>query len=339
MSESWVLIKRNLQEFWRAFHRNKMGILGALLLGSAVLVAVFAPLLTPYLPTDTIRDESGLGMTFASPSVHPPLGTDDAGRDVWTTLVFGARISLSIGFLAGFISMFLGSTLGILAGYFGGWVDNLLMRVTDVMLVIPDLPLMLVLVATVRQLKLNVSPLVILVLVIGLLYWTSTARLIRSQVLSVKERQFVARSRAIGAGHFYIMRKHIIPQVMPLIVANTVLILSTSILVESGLAFLGLGDPTRPSWGAMLNFAFERNAISNNAWWFYLPPGLAIVWVTLGCVMLGNVLEELLNPRLTAHHLEGGENMISRKEANLATRPVNLNRNEPGSIAGERSGG
>jgi peptide/nickel transport system permease protein len=259
-----------------------------------------------------MRDANGRGLTFAPPSVHGPLGTDDAGRDVWTQLVYGARISMTVGFLAGFIAMFIGSLFGILAGYFGGRIDNLLMRTTDVLLVIPDLPLMLILIATLRQLDLRVSPLLVLVLVIGLLYWTSTARLIRSQVLSIKERQFVARARAIGAGHAHIIRKHILPQIMPLIVANTVLILSIAILIESGLAFLGLGDPSQPSWGTMLNFAFDRNAVSNGAWWFYLPPGLAIVWVTLGCVLLGNVLEEMLNPRLTLHHLEGEENMIAR---------------------------
>jgi peptide/nickel transport system permease protein len=216
-----------------------------------------------------------------------------------------------VGFMAGFIAMFVGSLFGILAGYFGGGIDNLLMRITDILLVIPDLPLMLILVATLRQMDLKISPLSVLIVVIGLLYWTSTARLIRSQVLTIKERQFVARARAIGAGHGHIIRKHILPQIMPLIVANTVLILSTAILVESGLAFLGLGDPTQPSWGTMLNFAFDRSAITNGAWWFYLPPGLAIVWVTLGCVLLGNVLEEMLNPRLTAHHLEGDQHMIS----------------------------
>jgi peptide/nickel transport system permease protein len=218
---------------------------------------------------------------------------------------------LSVGFLAGFIAMFVGSLFGVLAGYFGGRVDNLLMRITDVLLVIPDLPLMLILVATLRQMNLHISPVTVLILVIGLLYWTSTARLIRSQVLTIKERQFVDRARAIGAGHGHIIRRHILPQIMPLIVANTVLIISTAILIESGLAFLGLGDPSKPSWGAMLNFAFDRSAVTNGAWWFYLPPGFAIVWVTLGCVLLGNVLEEMLNPRLTAHHLESNPTMIA----------------------------
>jgi peptide/nickel transport system permease protein len=243
LTESWILFKRNLSDFWKTFRRNRMGMTGAALVLAAVLVAVIAPMLSPYDPATVIRDEAGRGLTFAPPSVHGPLGTDDAGRDVWTQLVYGARISLTVGFLAGFIAMFVGSMLGTLAGYFGGWLDNLLMRITDVLLVIPDLPLMLVLVATLRQMELKISPLAVLILVIGLLYWTSTARLVRSQVLSIKERQFVARARAIGAGHFHIIRKHILPQIMPLIVANTVLILSTAILIESGPGFPRPGRP------------------------------------------------------------------------------------------------
>lgn len=322
MSERWMLIQRSLSEFWKVFRRSRMGKIGAFLLLTAFLMAIFAPLLTPYTPTQTIRDADNRPLTFAPPSVHGPLGTDDAGRDVWTQLAYGARISLTIGFLAGFLSMAIGSLLGILAGYFGGWTDTLIMRVTDVLLVIPDIPLMLIIVATLRNLDIGFSPTVILILVIGLLYWTSTARLIRSQVLSIKERQFVARARAIGAGHWHIIRKHIIPQVMPLIVANTVLILSTAILLESGFAFLGLGDPTRPSWGAMLNFAFDRNAVTRGAWWFFVPPGLAIVWVTLGCLLLGNVLEEILNPRLAVHHLESEANMVARRSASEARAPI-----------------
>src|SRR5512146_804826 len=317
MDERWILFKHNLADFWNNFRGNKLGLVGGFLLLAAVAAALLAPILTPYQPTDTMRDAAGHPLTFASPSEHPPLGTDDAGRDLWTELIYGARISLTVGFVAGFMAMFVGSLFGVTAGYFGGWIDNLLMRTTDVLLVIPDLPLMLVLVATLRQMNLHVSPLVVLVFVIGLLYWTSSARLIRSQVLTIKERQFVARARAIGAGNSHIILKHILPQIMPLIVANTVLIVSTAILIESGLAFLGLGDPTQPSWGTILNFAFDRNAITNGAWWFYLPPGIAIVWVSLGCVLLGNVLEEMLNPRLTGHHLEGDRNMVAVKDVKV----------------------
>lgn len=311
MHDNWILFRHNVTDFWNNFRANKLGLVGGFLILAAVAAAILAPVLTPYQPTDTMRDAAGHPLTFASPSEHPPLGTDDAGRDLWTELIYGARISLTVGFVAGIIAMFVGSLFGMIAGFFGGWIDNLLMRTTDVLLVIPDLPLMLVLVATLRQMNLHVSPLVVIIFVIGLLYWTSTARLIRSQVLTIKERQYVARARAIGASNGHILRKHILPQITPLIVANTVLIVSTAILVESGLAFLGLGDPTQPSWGTILNFAFDRNAITNGAWWFYLPPGLAIVWVSLGCVLLGNVLEEMLNPRLAGHHLESDEHMVA----------------------------
>jgi len=311
MSDRSQTFKRSAANFWKVFRRSRMGNIGAFLLITMLLVATFAPLLTPYTPTETVRTPNGKPLIYAPPSVHPPLGTDDAGHDVWAQLVYGARISLMVGFFAGFLSMFIGSTLGTLAGFYGGRTDTLLMRTTDVFLVIPDLPLTIILIAVIRQLNIGIPVIAVLIMVIGILYWTTTARLIRSQVLSIKERQFVSRARAIGAGNFHIMRKHILPQVLPLIVANTVLIISTAILVESGLAFLGLGDPTRPSWGTMLHFAFERSAISNGAWWFYLPPGLAIVWVSLGCVLLGNVLEEIFNPRLKSHHLEGDENVIA----------------------------
>jgi peptide/nickel transport system permease protein len=303
--------RRSFKNFWKVFRRSRMGLVGAFLLITMLLVATFAPLLTPYTPSQIMRGPNNKPLIYAPPSVHPPLGTDDAGHDVWTQLVYGARVSLLVGFVAGFISVFIGSTLGTLAGFYGGKTDTLLMRTTDVFLVIPDLPLTIILIAVIRQANLGIPTLAVLIAVIGLLYWTTTARLIRSQVLTVKERQFVARARAIGAGNGHIMRKHILPLVLPLMTANTVLVISIAILVESGLAFLGLGDPSQPSWGTMLHFAFERNAISVGAWWFYLPPGLAIVWTVLGCVLLGNVLEEIFNPRLKSHHLEGDTNVVA----------------------------
>jgi peptide/nickel transport system permease protein len=303
--------RRSFRNFWKVFRRSRMGLVGAFLLITMLFVAVFGPLLTPYTPTQIIRGPNNRPLIYAPPSVHPPLGTDDAGHDVWTQLVYGARVSLLVGFVAGFISMFIGSTLGTLAGFYGGKTDTLLMRTTDVFLVIPDLPLTIILIAVIRQANLGIPTLAVLIAVIGLLYWTTTARLIRSQVLTVKERQFVVRAKAIGAGNGHIMRKHILPLVLPLMTANTVLVISVAILVESGLAFLGLGDPSQPSWGTMLHFAFERSAISVGAWWFYLPPGLAIVWTVLGCVLLGNVLEEIFNPRLKSHHLEGDTNVVA----------------------------
>ena len=219
-------------------------------------------------------------------------------------LIYGARVSLIVGFVSSFFSMFIGTTVGLAAGYFGGRVSNVLMRFTDFLMVIPDLPLMLVIISVWGR------GLWKIILVISVLYWTYTARLVRSQVLSIKERQFVLRAHALGASDFRIIIRHILPQVMPLIIAQAVLDISSSIIAESTLSFLGLGDPTLISWGMMLNFAFER-AISRMAWWFLLPPGFMIVWVSLAIILIGNALEEIVNPRLKTHHLFDPRNMIS----------------------------
>ena len=198
MSDRSQTFKRSAANFWKVFRRSRMGNIGAFLLITMLLVATFAPLLTPYTPTETVRTPNGKPLIYAPPSVHPPLGTDDAGHDVWAQLVYGARISLMVGFFAGFLSMFIGSTLGTLAGFYGGRTDTLLMRTTDVFLVIPDLPLTIILIAVIRQLNIGIPVIAVLIVVIGILYWTTTARLIRSQVLSIKERQFVSRARDRG---------------------------------------------------------------------------------------------------------------------------------------------
>jgi peptide/nickel transport system permease protein len=172
------------------------------------------------------------------------------------------------------------------------------------MLVIPSLPLMMVIISIMGRGLTNI------ILVIGLLGWTTTARLVRSQVLTIRERPFIMRARAIGAGDFRIIMVHSLPQVLPLITAQVVLDISSAILSESTLAFLGLGDPTLVSWGTMLNFAFAR-AISRKAWWFLLPPGFAIIWVSLAVVLIGNTIEEIINPRLKVHHLFDMKRMVS----------------------------
>lgn len=282
--------------------RNPMGVIGAIMLLVVVGVAVFAPWLAPYDPKErvVVAPEDVL----APPDAQHLLGRDDAGKDVLSQLIYGARVSLIVGFTASFMSMFIGTTVGLVAGFYGGRVGNLLMRVVDFLMVIPDLPLMLVIIAVMGRGLLNI------ILVIGLLGWTYTARLVRSQVLSVKERQFVLRARSIGASGGRIIVRHILPQVMPLIIAQAVLDISVAILAESSLAFLGLGDPTLISWGMMLNFAFER-AISSQAWWFLLPPGFAIVWVSLSLILIGNTLDEIVNPRLRTHHLFDPRNMVA----------------------------
>ncbi len=290
------------KEIWRTFRRRPMGIVGTLMLLSVVFAAIFAPWLAPYDPEARIDVEPE--DLLSPPDADHLLGRDDAGKDVLSLLIYGARVSLTVGFVASFMSMFIGTTVGLSAGYFGGRIGNALMRLTDFLLVIPDLPLMLVIISIWGR------GLWKIIFVIGILGWTYNARLVRSQVLSIKERQFVLRARAIGAGSLRIMLRHIFPQVLPLILAQAVLSISGAIIAESTLSFLGLGDPTLVSWGMMLNFAFER-AISRRAWWFLLPPGFAIVWVSVGLIMMGTTLEEIVNPRLKTHHLFDPRHMVA----------------------------
>lgn len=295
--------------FWRNWRRNRLGLAGGVMLVLAIIMALLAPVLAPYDPHAPVRVT--IDDIYAPPSRAHPLGTDDAGKDVLSNFIYGSRVSLIVGFFASFISIFIGGIIGISAGFFGGRLENALMRFTDIMLVIPEFPLIVLLVALTKPSLMNI------ILVIGLLGWTSSARLVRSQTLSVKQRKFVLRARAIGAGNFHIVRRHIFPLVLPLIVVNTVLVISLAILNESVLSFLGLSDPTKISWGQMLNFAFTRGAMSASAWWALVTPGLGIVWLVLGCTLLGHGLEQVLNPRLEMHHLSVGSRMVAR-----LTRPA-----------------
>jgi len=287
-----------LSGFWNVFRKNRMAIVGLFMLAVIVLAAIFADAIAPYNP----RSYEGIQSSdiYNPPSAAHWFGTDDAGKDVFSSFMFGARNSLIVGFFAAFISIFIGGSFGIMAGFFGGRVENFLMRFTDLFLVIPDLPLIVVFVALTKPSLWNI------ILVIGLLGWTTTARIVRSQTLAVKSRKFVLRARAIGAGNWHIIFNHILPLVMPILVVNGILVISLAILNESVLAFLGLSDPLAISWGQMLNFAFGRGAMSVGAWWALFVPGFGIVWVVLGLTLLGNGLEQVLNPRLEAHHLMPG---------------------------------
>ena len=298
---------------WRRFLRHRAGVVGGAMLLLSVVVAVFAPLIAPYDPyapvSVTIFD------IFQPPSPAHILGTDDAGKDVFSALVYGARVSLTVGFSAAAIAIFIGALIGIVAGYRRGVTGSLLMRITDFFLVIPTLALMIVLVAIIGP------SLGTIIIVIGVLGWTGTARLVRAQTLSVRERKYVLRAQAVGAGDAHILRHHILPSVLPLMLANMVLVVSLAILDESSLAFLGLGDPTVISWGQMLNFAFQRGAVSAGAWWALLAPGFAIVWVVLGTTLLGTALEDAVNPRLRRSHLEDSGTDVA-KDRKSAPPPV-----------------
>lgn len=287
--------RSGLRDFWRQLRRNPIGLLGLIMLLAVVIMAVFAPWLAPYDPYKPVR--ATFDTIYAPPGPEHILGTDDAGKDVLSSFIYGARVSLVVGFVAALMTVAIGALFGLLAGYYGGWVATLLLFITDVFLVIPSLPLYVVLVALLGPSLLNI------ILAIAIVSWSSTTRVIYSQVISIKERLFVMRARAIGASDFHIIWRHILPMVLPLILAQNALAVSVAILSESGLAFLGLGDPTLISWGTMLNYAFDRGAITNKAWWVLLSPGLGIVWVVLAWTLLGYVLEEIVNPRVKTHHL------------------------------------
>jgi peptide/nickel transport system permease protein len=276
---------------WQTIRRRPSAAIGAGTLSALVLTAVLAPWVAPY----DLHQQ--VGPVFGHPSWSHPLGLDDGGIDMVTLLIWGARISLVVGFAATLVSMLIGGAIGILAGYFGGKVDVILMRITDYFLVIPDVPLMIVVAAIWGPSLFHI------VIVIGILLWTSTARVIRAQVKSVRERVYVKRARALGAGHTRIVFRHVLPQVAPLLIANTVLTIAVAIFDETALSFLGLGDPSRISLGKVIENAFQRAAISTGAWWAIVPPGALVAVIILSCSLIGGALEDALNPRLRFAHL------------------------------------
>jgi peptide/nickel transport system permease protein len=266
-----------------------MGVAGLTILVAFVFVAVFADVLAPEA---RLSVTNAPGAPLEPPSARFWLGTDEHGRSVLDLVIQGSQISLLVGFLATGMSMLIGSLVGITAGYSGGWVDVLLMRFTDWFLVIPFLPLAIVLAAILGQ------SLFVIAFVIGVTTWPATARVVRAQILTLKERSYVERARALGAGNSQIVGRHILPNVFPLIFANTILVVALAIYTEAILSFLGLGDPFKVSWGSILESAFAEGAISLGAWWYLVPPGLCIVLVVLGFTMCGYAFDEILDPRL-----------------------------------------
>jgi len=243
---------------------------------------------TPFAPT-------GDGVLRHSSWEHW-MGTDQLQRDILSRTVYGARVSLLIGLVATAVSMGLGTLVGLLSGYWGGWRDEVLMRVTDVFLVLPWLVLMIVL-ATLLPGGPSISK---VVFVIGITGWSSTARIVRAQVLSLKERIFIERARAIGSSDYHIVRKHIFPNVFPLVFANSILTVAISILSESTLSFIALGPPPSKvvTWGNILYDAYSRNAMINGMYPWIVIPGLCIVFVVLAFTFIGYALDEIFNPKL-----------------------------------------
>jgi peptide/nickel transport system permease protein len=279
----------SLRRNWQLFRSHRSGLFGLGLLLFFIALAVFAPLLV---------DKDGLDLTKATGGVlEPPskeywLGTDDSGRPILTQLIFGTRVSLFVGLFATLISMVIGTVVGLLSGFLEGWGARLLFRLTEWFLVLPFLPLALILATILGRGLFNIA------LVIGVTSWPATALLIRSQALSIRERPYLERARVLGAGRWHQITRHALPNVMPMVFANTTLTVAAAILTETTLSFLGLGDPTRISWGTMLDNAFSVGAITTGAWWYIVPPGVCVVLVVLGFTLVGQALEDVFNPRL-----------------------------------------
>jgi peptide/nickel transport system ATP-binding protein/peptide/nickel transport system permease protein len=261
-------------------------IIGVFLIVALVFTAVFADQLSPYDPTERV------GRPFGPPSAEHKLGTNDIGQDILSELIYGTRVSLTIGFATAFFAIFLGTSVGLLAGYYRR-MDSFLMRVVDIILVIPFLPLLIMLAAYLGRSMVNT------VLIIGLLIWAGSARVIRSQVMTISKQEYVLAARAVGATDRHIIFRHILPQVLLLAIGQFVLVVSTAILLESALSFLGLGDPIQKSWGTVLYWAQVRGAFLTPAWtWWVMPPGILIVFAALGFALIGFSLEQRVDPRL-----------------------------------------
>ncbi|MCR2794292.1 ABC transporter permease [Microbacterium sp. zg.Y625] len=289
-SMAWARRRAAFGQFCREFSRQRAGMVGLVFLVVIIALAMLAPVLAPAWMLDVTKVMDS--PRFAPPSMEHPLGTDHQGRELWVRMLWGAQVSLLVGFAATAMSMIIGTVVGIAAGHFTGLSGALLMRLIDFFLVLPSLILAIVLSTVLSR---GVWTIVI---AIGLTSWAGTARVVRAQTLSVESRDYVERSRVLGAGHWHIIVKHLLPAVLPLVLANTTLTVGSAIIAESTLAFLGLGDTTLQSWGAVLRNSMDVSAATSGYWWYVLVPGVAIVMVVLAFTLVGRAVETIVNPTL-----------------------------------------
>jgi len=272
--------------FWTIYKGSRIGMVGVSLVLAFIIIAFVAPWLAPYHPRALV------GTPFLPPTEEHLLGTDQVGRDIYSELLWGTRISLMVGLLASAFAVAIGTTIGLLSGYYRGPLDSVLMRITDLFITLPALPFMLILAALLGR---NIWNIIFVIAITG---WTGTARMVRSQTLSIKERPYVEAARSIGARGSQIVIRHILPNVFPLVFANAIIGIVDAILAESGISFLGLGDPTQPSWGMILYYANKAGALATGRWWFIIPPGVCIMLVAIGFAFSSYSLDQILNPRL-----------------------------------------
>jgi peptide/nickel transport system permease protein len=281
----------------REVGRRPLGAFGLVTIAVVLLMALFGPLLASQDPLASSSFDFAHRMQ--GPSGAHWMGTDESGRDLFSQFLLGARSPLIVGIAAGLASCFIGAVVGICAGYFGGHPDRALTFLDDWFLVIPFVPFA-VLVAVLLQDDAQQIPggkTGIIVFVLAITGWAATTRIVRAQVVTLRELQFVERARSQGASHLWIMRRHILPNVMPIVWANSLLIIALAVLGEAGLSYFGLGDPGAFSWGTQLHNGFRAGAINAGAWWYVVPPGVAITLLVLAFFAIGQVIEEIADPR------------------------------------------
>jgi peptide/nickel transport system permease protein len=272
-------------DFWKRFSKNKLALAGSLVVILLFVISILAPWIAPHDP-----NQMNLQKVLMPPSGTHLFGTDQLGRDVFSRMIWGARISLKVGFVATGIAILIGTMLGSVSGYYGRWVDTIIMRFVDIMLCFPAFFLILALIALLEPSIWNIM------IIIGLTGWMGITRLIRADFISLKERDFVLAARAIGAGDLRIIFVHILPNAMASVLVAATLGVAGAILTESALSFLGIGvQPPTPSWGNILTAGKDNIDI---AWWLSLYPGMAILVTVLGYNLLGEAIRDSLDPRL-----------------------------------------
>jgi peptide/nickel transport system permease protein len=273
------------------FQRDRLALIGLIILIFFVLVAIFAPIIAPYDPQDVI-EEGGVWLSNEKPSAEFPLGTTNIGRDIFSQLVYGSRTALLVGFSAATAVSVFGTVIGLLAGYYGGWVDTVLMRLADVAFGIPFLPFIIVLSAFLDPSIWNI------VVAMAVLLWGDSARVIRAQVLVIREQAFVSAAKVTGASSLRIVFVYIAPSILPLSFLYGSLAIGWAILTEASVSFLGFADPDAISWGFMLQDAFASQALSRGAFYWFIPPGICIMLTVMAGFFIGRGYEEVIFPRL-----------------------------------------
>lgn len=294
----WTLFVERLSRFLigiktgiQVILKDRLGALGLVIVTIFTIMAVAGPFIAPYGPFEVVRQADNRLPSLLSPNRTHWLGTTNQGMDVFSQLLHGAWVALLVGFLSGLGSVLLGTLIGLVSGYYGGWVDQIMMRATDIAFGLPFLPFALLVISVTSP---SIWLIILLIIIFG---WRNTSRVIRSQVLSLRERPFIWAARAAGTSHMKILFFQIGPNVLPYSFVYMAMGVAAGVMAEAGLSFIGFGDPNSQSWGMMLNAAFNAGAI-RKAWWWVLPPGICLSFFVTGTFMITRAYEQMINPRL-----------------------------------------